>query len=450
LLHLTPVEALRAAITAGQVRQAAYRWGPSLERAQHRLNNLSALVKHAETYVDQCASRNEPATTAGLVLWLNALADAGRDTQASGGDEAAIQLVTHHGAKGLEWPLVIAMDLESKLRPRLWGLSVIPRSSPVSLDDPLSGRRLRYWPKFSGAQTTGVAILEQIDNSEAGQAAMRREVDESRRLLYVSLTRPRDGLIITSPAKKSGGPWMETLGADWMLPTGDSMVLPSQITIRTAVIQAQPEAMKVTAAPFNPSWLGGVEQHGTLIARHLRPSAAPAQPGAGIGRTVELGQRLEITGEYDPSQLGSALHAIIAARLMGQASTERILGEYALENTITPAQADLAATRFLDAIEAQFSPRHYFPEHPLQYTNHRGQRVSGWIDLLLETDAGLVIIDHKASPRARSDWAEIALSYSGQLSLYASGAALISGTPVHSCWIHFAVTGGMLELTGLD
>jgi ATP-dependent exoDNAse (exonuclease V) beta subunit len=46
-------------------------------------------------------------------------------------------------------------------------------------------------------------------------------------LLYVSLTRARDLLIIPLSAKKAGGEWLDTLGADWMLPQSDQLKLPN-------------------------------------------------------------------------------------------------------------------------------------------------------------------------------------------------------------------------------
>ncbi len=89
----------------------------------------------------------------------------------------------------------------------------------------------------------------------------------------------------------------------------------------------------------------------------------------------------------------------------------------------------------------------YYAEYPIQYSLETGQLVSGWIDLLLETDKGFVLIDHKASPRSRSDWNEIALSYSGQLDAYADGIAKVSGKPVISLWIHFAIMAGLVEVS---
>ena len=65
----------------------------------------------------------------------------------------------------------------------------------------------------------------------------------------------------------------------------------------------------------------------------------------------------------------------------------------------------------------------------------------------METEEGIVLIDHKASPRARADWEEIALAYSGQLEAYAVGITRATGKPVIGRWIHFAVTGGLVEVS---
>jgi ATP-dependent helicase/nuclease subunit A len=78
------------------------------------------------------SAQNEPATAAGLVLWLRDFRSTDKDTQADGGNENAIQLLTHHGAKGLEWPIVIVMDLDAKLKPRLWGLTVSASPNPIT------------------------------------------------------------------------------------------------------------------------------------------------------------------------------------------------------------------------------------------------------------------------------------------------------------------------------
>jgi ATP-dependent helicase/nuclease subunit A len=446
-LHfLTPVEVLRSAIDAGNVRESVYRWGPSEQRSQHRLNNLAALLVHADDYMNQCIAQNQPATSAGLVLWLYQLAAAEEDTQATGNAENAIQLVTHWGAKGLEWPIVIAMDLTADLKPRLWGLSVLPSPDPVSLNDPLANRTLRYWPAFMGLHTTKVPLLDVINDSEAGQIAMAQEIQETRRLLYVSLTRPRDGLIITMEEKKTGGGWMDTLEADWMLPDGDTLALPDGTEIPTRNVELQADATDAALPDYTPNWLTTNTTAVEKLTLRVSPSAIPPSETARIGEIIELGERLPIEGDYDATALGTALHAVIATLLSGQTDTARVLRDHDMEKTLSVAAAEESANRLLAAINARFKPINIHVEYPIHYTNDSGQIISGWIDLLLETAEGFVLIDHKASPRARSDWEEIALGYSGQLEAYAEGITRATGKPVVSQWVHFGVTGGLVEL----
>ena len=151
-------------------------------------------------------------------------------------------------------------------------------------------------------------------------------------------------------------------------------------------------------------------------------------------------------GEYDPATLGSALHAVIATKLMGQQATERVMLEHGMLNTISVEAAEESANRLIAAIHEHFKPINAYTEYPIHYTNDQGQIISGWIDLLVETKDGFILIDHKASPRAKSDWEEIALGYSGQLQAYAAGITQATGKLVISQWIHFAVTGGLVAL----
>ena len=446
LTFLTPLEALRTALEAGNVRESVYRWGPTEQRSQHRLNNLAALLAHAQEYLNQCTAQNQPATAAGLVLWLYQLAESDQDTQATGGSENAIQLVTHHGAKGLEWPMVIAMDLDAKLKPRLWGLSVLPSQTPISLDNPLANRTLRYWPAFTGGQSANIALLDQINDSTAGQIAMQQEIEESKRLLYVSLTRARDGLILTMNNKDTNGQWMDTLEADWMLPEAETLTLPSGEVIPTQSIDLVPNETNTALPDYQPTWLTSDALATDKRPARVSPSSIAPLATARIGEIIELGERLEITGKYDPATLGSALHAVIATTILGQNATHRVLRDHDMHNTISVEAADESAKRLIDRLDEQFTPLHYYTEFPLYYTTDDGQVVSGWIDLLVETPEGFVLIDHKASPRARSDWEEIALGYSGQLEAYAEGINRAMDKPVIARYIHFAVTGGLVEV----
>ena len=75
-----------------------------------------------------------------------------------------------------------------------------------------------------------------------------------------------------------------------------------------------------------------------------------------------------------------------------------------------------------------------------------GQIVRGWIDTLLDTETGWVIVDHKSSPRPRGEWEAEALAYSGQLDAYRHAVAAATDRGVVGTWIHFTVSAGLVEV----
>jgi ATP-dependent exoDNAse (exonuclease V) beta subunit len=74
-----------------------------------------------------------------------------------------------------------------------------------------------------------------------------------------------------------------------------------------------------------------------------------------------------------------------------------------------------------------------------------GQILNGRIDLLLETEQGYVLIDHKSSPLGEQQWDEIVGSYQGQLAAYASAIEAATGSKVLEQWLWLPVAGGMVQ-----
>ncbi len=119
-------------------------------------------------------------------------------------------MMTHHAAKGLEWPVVVLCDLASDLRDRLWDVQTESLAA-FDVDRPLHRRFVRYWPWAFGPQKK-VAIADEIAALPVGQAAHADATEENKRLLYVSMTRARDLLVFARQAKKLTGEWMDTVG----------------------------------------------------------------------------------------------------------------------------------------------------------------------------------------------------------------------------------------------
>ncbi len=448
---LTPTEVLREAIAKGRVREVVSQWGANEYRVKARLANIDSLQCLAEEYQQHCESRNIAATASGLVMWLNQLAEEEGDTQAVTQDDDTVTLVTHHGSKGLEWPVVIVVDLEKEVRNRLWGQSVLPRSDTLDVNAPLAGRSIRFWPYAFGAKKKGIPVCDRIVASEAGKAAIDAAIEEEKRLLYVSLTRPRD-LLVMPLSSKGVHQSLGVLNTDWMVPNGNSLELPSGATIPTASTSHDP-ALEVgeTNESFTPYWFKPTRREGDILLRKFNPSAMLPVVNATVGAVLELGERMAIGKVEDMSTLGNALHSLIALAInqKGNLKSEQVLPTlkaYGVDQSIDMKAVIDIARRFYSASSKQFNATAFYPEYPIQLLNDKNQEAIGFIDLLIDTPSGWIIIDHKSSPAPRTDWEANALSYSGQLACYKAAIEQLSGKPVLSCWIHFAITGGLVEV----
>ena len=74
-----------------------------------------------------------------------------------------------------------------------------------------------------------------------------------------------------------------------------------------------------------------------------------------------------------------------------------------------------AARRFRHFLNGRFAPSRIEVEVPLLHDLGDGRSMRGFVDLLAETPAGWLIVDHKSSPRRKSAWCDEALQHAGQL-----------------------------------
>lgn len=449
----SPAEALDLALRAVDAFRTVSAWGPHPTRSTQRHQNLETVRALAAQYEDACRTAQVPATIAGFLLAAPTIEQADPDTAAGNDGMDAVHVGTYHKAKGLEWPVVLASSLDTEPRPRLWGLTVARRddSQPLDFRQPLADRWLRFrlWP--FGRHVKGVTLADQLDASPAGQAARAAATQEELRLLYVGFTRARDRLIIVrDPARDT--PWLDLLQAPWFadlqphldLPDGQRLACRSQeFTLDTA---AAPTVAPIESAWFPPP-LSSTPRPPALIT----PSHAPAATDAAIGRSLRYQGRLGITGRPDDADLGDALHAIVAAELLHpgrpdrRTTAQRILEGFGLTAALDPDHILAQIDRFNDQLRQTFHARSVEVEVPFSVERPDGQRVTGIIDLLLDTPDGWVVIDHKSFPGPEIAWPERALSHAGQLALYQE--ALTRATrPVATTWIHFVTGGALVEV----
>lgn len=181
-------------------------WNLDIEVAVARADGRSrraidAFIDAARTF----AAGADHATLGALLSWLEAARreEKGLDAPVREPDPAAVQLLTVHGAKGLEWDVVVVPGLNDGHFP-----SVTPpsESSPSYRDSGwldgignvphelrLDAARLPVW-NFRGTRDHKELAQSLAAFKEAGG---RYTLDEERRLFYVALTRARSHVLLT-------------------------------------------------------------------------------------------------------------------------------------------------------------------------------------------------------------------------------------------------------------
>ena len=163
------------------------------EGGVRRLANLRKVVEIARR-LDRDGGYGAP----DLVRMMSELRDREiRETEAPTGSEAedVVKILTVHSAKGLEYPVVIVANANSKPRPE----------TATIRTDRKGGLAFRFLGRVPG-EVLEPGGFRRLREEEVGAGE-----EEEQRLLYVAITRPQEYLIISSglPPRRLG--WMKTI-----------------------------------------------------------------------------------------------------------------------------------------------------------------------------------------------------------------------------------------------
>ncbi|CAN5258189.1 UvrD-helicase domain-containing protein [soil metagenome] len=437
--QLTPAEALDAALHIEGLSTLIGRWGAF----EQRLHNLEALRALAETYQDEQRIDRQAATLTGLCQWLAARTDA---AQPQSLHPDAVQLLTYHGAKGLEWPVTILTELEAEAKGSPFGLFARNETEP-NWQSPLDGRVLHYWPWPYGDQKKDVGLDVSAAASPEGVYALAAEKLERTRLLYVGMTRARDYQILALTGRPTA--WLDELcdeadQAHVHLAVDSLDIGGTTFAARGAPI-APAEAPVIQTDHQRPSVLRVV--HPPL---RINPSKANYEGSVTIGERYRLGGRLTLAGNSDMNAVGEACHRFFAYDDLAYEDGARLQRAHWLLRSWSAPQ--LAAADLLESsLRLQRFVAERFPVSRVMREWHihaqaQAQLIAGRIDLLLDTPEGFVVFDHKSFPGVLEIDGERLQAFAGQAAMYAQALESVTGRPCHQFWLHQPIAATMTRV----
>jgi ATP-dependent helicase/nuclease subunit A len=376
----------------GRARLLA-RLGPEAEDGIDALQNLALAYERTEV----------PSLT-GFLSWLEAEdTEIRRQLESAGG---RIRVMTVHGSKGLEAPLVILPDTVRRKEQKL-------RSEVVVGDD---GKGWWVTPKNASP-----AIVDR-----ARERALAAEEKERERLLYVAMTRAQTWLIVCGAGDPANAEWhrrvdegVEALGATPIhTPSGPGR----RYQHGDWETCAATDAIEPETAPAAPGWLTARAPLPAEAQRALTPSdlgGAKALPGEAAfdeetslrrGRqTHRLLEHLPAYAEADWPRLAPALlaHGEDAAT---PAEAAALLADVSRILT-NPSLAPLFAAGTL--AEVPFT------------AGLSGRPLTGTIDRLIVTPDRVLVVDFKTNAVIPASPEEVPEGLRRQMGAYAAALGLI-------------------------
>jgi len=446
LVDAGALTALEETIERLSLRTFCLKWGSSGQR----LANLDALREYAIQYLGDCQARGLGSTPAGFITYLEELGD--EDSQAVLSDSDAVEVVTWHRAKGLEWPVTVLYELNDMIKgdPAL-GVKTISDAKKIDIENPLAGRWIRYWVSPFGGLSKGQAFFDRLSKSAEEKSGVETEMKQLLRLLYMGWTRARDRVVLTAREGGLADGILSLLKDDKSAFITELTSSPVKwagrkvdILIRDVEPGVPVESKPVAGSGY--AHLGPTEYPEAYIS----PSEIKIEGKA--GKVEKIGERITISGTMNMELQGNAVHGFLAADRAELKDEDRLeiakglLTRWEVGSSIKMEDLLQAGKDLKTWIESRWPGAKIHKELPIAMRNPDGSILRGLTDCVIETDKGFVVIDHKSFPGGKDEAVEHAISFAGQLSAYAECIGKAIGKKHMGSFIHLPISGLIVEI----
>jgi len=403
---LTVPDVIAQVISALDIYDAISRW-PDGEQARANLLRLEAEAR------DFQAAPRETLSSGGyygdgiptFLAWLTRRAEDEEENKQPDPrviDEDAIELVTWHSSKGREWPIVIVAGLDWSTEPRLPEFDV-RYANFDNLDELLDGAQITWSPAFAAPET----------NEKYLDALRDESCLSARRVFYVALTRAREKLILEWPdylaqASNPKPNYWSLMTEDCGLRVGEGAITIGDASYPCVVTTGLGEpvgsgSQQTENDQVQISCIGHVAIKPGEVPADLTPDMVA--PSVHAGEVVkEINSRIESYGPgldldfgISATERGELLHRCFEVLSVRPDLRERFFATttVSIEESVQE-QICNAVEAFRRSIQQHLAPTQEHRELPLLAETDNGSVLTGIADLVLETPAGLWIIDHKS------------------------------------------------------
>lgn len=460
----TLVELTAAVIDALDLRTQVAAWG----RAREGTAALNGLLRAAALFTDEAEAPIATDFLDFLEVSPDAVTQAAQDTN-------AVFVGTVHQSKGLEWDsVVVALPGGSeKFRPAGQWVHV---TQDISMDAPLAGRQLRFWPETllhsDSLKQRIVQDPSQVQRSHAEQL-------EEQRLFYVAMTRSVHSTVLVPKTEVQKLQAFASGAVDLQL-TEEPTDQVAHLTISSSPVQQGQRINVQDTVSFDLKYISSEEDALDLVAEQRPPVADPpaARMLAGrhqapateqiipatftasyrlpddtllaetrVEKIADLGPALVPRGGMDWDRVGDCVHAYLAVpyRSLDEAGkhriADRLIERWGVNKVLTPELVIEAGERWADWHDQRYPAATVYTEVPFTWTNPDYQRTQGWIDQMTELSSGdYVVVDHKSYPGERPEQ-EILESYTGQLQVYREALHGSTGAFPTEVLVHLPLRG---------
>lgn len=419
---------------------------------------LHAIIDSAKEYEDYCSLMHLPSSISGFISYIE-----NNDISVSGSTEG-VQLFTYHRSKGLEWKTVILLScdkdiLENKqfIKRNIFGTQII-REEKSTKENLYPEVKISLFPNLFGNSSINQAWESIITESERYNDLVENLKEETKRLMYVAMTRPRDNLIIVlnGSNRNEQQPMLALsqlgfdVSSDYLNDKCDLLGVgynAKKFENADSEIQYNQEEIKETIIN-----LKGDEDKNSLI-RDLQPSNMPS--GYVFATLYDCKSSINILDnkKYDYSALGTRIHDIFCTiENKTEQDISNMIKDYGFEKiVINPTDIKNSWEGLIEFLKEKYGEAiKQYHELPFKHKLQTGQIVTGSMDFVWETSKGCVLVDYKTFPGDKEELIDenseyFVGKYKGQMDCY-ENALTAGGKKVLAKLLFYPVVGVISEI----